>query len=158
MLALPVVCYLASIGECHSSHFHIHSKKNTQTCLGLGLYIANPSPNWDLHSREISSAFTFIALGVNVMVTALISFRLLRARKAMAGVLPRQHLRVYERVVTILIESALPPTVFGIGYAVSLLLPLRSTQEYVTQAITSTFFSMTYFAFAVSKDIISRST
>ncbi|KAJ2928169.1 hypothetical protein H1R20_g8915, partial [Candolleomyces eurysporus] len=51
------------------------------------------------------------------MVTGLISFHLLKARRNISKLLPSNDMHVYTGVVAILIESALPLSVFGVIFA-----------------------------------------
>jgi hypothetical protein len=65
-------------------------------------------------SLYITAASTFLTVSTNIVVTSLITFRLLRARRALARVLPSADMRVYTSVIAILVESAAPLTIFGI--------------------------------------------
>lgn len=51
---------------------------------------------------------------VNILVTGLISYKLIRAQRRLGSVLNAHRVRVYSDIVAILIESALPFTVLGI--------------------------------------------
>jgi hypothetical protein len=80
----------------------------------IGLFIAGV-----FHRREklVASAFvssTFLTVSTNIVVTSLITFRLVRARRALAKVLPSADMRVYTSVIAILVESAAPLTIFGV--------------------------------------------
>jgi hypothetical protein len=55
-----------------------------------------------------------LSVAVNVLVTALISSKIVREQKRLGRVLDTHRVRVYTDVVAILIESALPFTVLGI--------------------------------------------
>ncbi|KAJ2923185.1 hypothetical protein H1R20_g13908, partial [Candolleomyces eurysporus] len=55
-----------------------------------------------------------LSVAVNIMVTALISFKIIREQKRLGSVLNAHRTRVYTDIVAILIESAFPFTVFGI--------------------------------------------
>ncbi|KAJ3512595.1 hypothetical protein NMY22_g15284 [Coprinellus aureogranulatus] len=63
---------------------------------------------------------TFISFTVafNILVTVLIAHRLIRSRQELKGVLPGRDMRVYTGATAILIESALPLSLTGIGYAI----------------------------------------
>jgi hypothetical protein len=65
-----------------------------------------------------SAASTYLTVSTNFVVTSLITFRLLRARRALAKVLPSADMRVYTGVIAILIESAAPLAVCGIVAAI----------------------------------------
>ncbi|KAJ2921897.1 hypothetical protein H1R20_g15199, partial [Candolleomyces eurysporus] len=57
---------------------------------------------------------TLLIVSTNIIVTTLITFRLLRARRTLAKVLPSADVRVYTGVIAILIESAAPLAISGI--------------------------------------------
>ncbi|KAJ2936318.1 hypothetical protein H1R20_g779, partial [Candolleomyces eurysporus] len=63
-------------------------------------------------------ASTALTVTTTVIITSLISFRLLRARRSLSKLLPSADMHLYTGVVAILIESALPLSVFGILAAV----------------------------------------
>ncbi|RXW17424.1 hypothetical protein EST38_g8430 [Candolleomyces aberdarensis] len=65
-----------------------------------------------------SVASTLLTVSTNVIVTTLITIRLLRAKRALANLLPLADVRVYTGVIAILIESAAPLTIFGVITAV----------------------------------------
>ena len=67
-----------------------------------------------------NTASTYLTVSTNIVVTSLITFRLLRARRALASVLllPSADMRVYTGVIAILVESAAPLTIFGIAAAI----------------------------------------
>jgi hypothetical protein len=65
-------------------------------------------------SLSTAVASTFLTVSTNIVVTSLITFRLLRARRALAKVIPSADMRVYTGVIAILVESAAPLTIFGI--------------------------------------------
>jgi hypothetical protein len=56
----------------------------------------------------------FLTVLTNVLVTTLITVRLLSARHTLSKVFSKKHLQLYTGVVVILIESALPLTAFGV--------------------------------------------
>jgi hypothetical protein len=84
----------------------------------IGLSIAGV-----FYRREklVASAFmssTFLTVSTNIVITSLITFRLLRARRALAKVLPSADMQVYTGAIAIRVESAPPLTVFGIVAAI----------------------------------------
>ncbi|KAJ2912979.1 hypothetical protein MD484_g7440, partial [Candolleomyces efflorescens] len=66
------------------------------------------------HSNSFEAARQLLTVSTNILVTALISFYLLRARSTLSMVFSSKDLQLYTGVVAILIESALPLSVFGI--------------------------------------------
>jgi hypothetical protein len=63
---------------------------------------------------KFSAASTFLTVSTNILVTAFIAFRLIRARKSLAKLMPSADARLYTGVLAILVESAAPLTLFGI--------------------------------------------
>ncbi|RXW20659.1 hypothetical protein EST38_g5173 [Candolleomyces aberdarensis] len=72
----------------------------------------------DSDTHRYSTAFTRLIVSTNVVVTTLITFRLLRARRTLAKFLPSADATLYTGVIAILIESAAPLTIFGIAKAI----------------------------------------
>ncbi|KAJ2913769.1 hypothetical protein MD484_g6656, partial [Candolleomyces efflorescens] len=72
------------------------------------------------------TAATFLTVSTNIIVTGLITFRLLHARKTLAALLPSSDVRLYTGVIAILIESATPLTICGIIQATLKRLTLRT--------------------------------
>ncbi|TFK24340.1 hypothetical protein FA15DRAFT_592615, partial [Coprinopsis marcescibilis] len=54
---------------------------------------------------------------MNITVTSLISFKLLQSRRRLGLVLPKSSLQVYAGAVAMILESALPLSIFGTIYA-----------------------------------------
>ncbi|KAJ2923594.1 hypothetical protein H1R20_g13500, partial [Candolleomyces eurysporus] len=74
----------------------------------------------DENNMRHTAASTFLTVSTNIVVTGLITFRLLRTRRALAKILPSVDAQVYTGVIAILIESAAPLTIFGIIAAILL--------------------------------------
>lgn len=53
-------------------------------------------------------ASTYLMVSTNIVATSFITFRLLRARRALAKLLPSADMHIYTGVIAILIESAAP--------------------------------------------------
>ncbi|KAJ2915205.1 hypothetical protein MD484_g5199, partial [Candolleomyces efflorescens] len=64
------------------------------------------------------AASTFLTVSTNIIVTSLITFRLVRARRALVKILPAADVHVYTGVIAILVESAAPLAIFGIIAAI----------------------------------------
>ncbi|EAU87894.2 hypothetical protein CC1G_01541 [Coprinopsis cinerea okayama7 len=122
--------------------------------IGMGMRMIVPAPIQG--SRLSGSVFAFLAIALNIMVTGLISFRLIRARKHFAQVIPERNLNLYNGIVAILIESALPLALFGIGHAVALIITPGSTTESASNwQIALSTFSLLYYSFtALSPQMI----
>ena len=75
----------------------------------------------------------------NVILTSLISFRLIQAQKHLVSVLPNTTHGVYIGIVSILVESAAPAALIGIAYSVSLFAAAQSDNAiraaYITQIL-----------------------
>ena len=71
----------------------------------------------ELTDYSYAMARAFLTVSTNIMVTGLISFQLLQARRSLSIALPSADLKHYTSVVAIIIDSAAPLTVSGIIYA-----------------------------------------
>ncbi|TFK17622.1 hypothetical protein FA15DRAFT_604722, partial [Coprinopsis marcescibilis] len=111
---------------------------NYLSIIGIGLYISAPNVETDPYiGRKLHTAFTLLSAILNISMTFLLCFRLLRARKSMSEAFSRSHLKVYSRMAIILIEAALPVTIFGVGQAILLILPeadsaIEESKRYIT--------------------------
>ncbi|KAJ2917981.1 hypothetical protein MD484_g2449, partial [Candolleomyces efflorescens] len=88
------------------------------TMAGLGLFIASAVLADNLISYRVAAASTLLTVSTNIIVTSLITFHLLRARRNLGKVLPSADMRVYTGVIAILVESAAPLTILGIIAAI----------------------------------------
>ncbi|KAH6907490.1 hypothetical protein BKA70DRAFT_357270 [Coprinopsis sp. MPI-PUGE-AT-0042] len=115
--------------------------------MGITLLVAavklNPSlPGTLEFYRRILSAAYFLSIGVNICATALIILRLRRTDREIRAVENRPHEDAsdtpYNRIAIMLVESALPFTLFGIAAATaSTLLPTDNSLEVgTTSAMT----------------------
>jgi hypothetical protein len=81
--------------------------------------IAQP-PSYLLGGKLITVVpWVSLSVGLNILVTAMICFRLLRMRARMREVLPLEMSRTYTNVAAILVESAAPLSILGIGVVVT---------------------------------------
>ncbi|KAG6874360.1 hypothetical protein C0995_015096 [Termitomyces sp. Mi166 len=78
---------------------------------GLSLYSALPV--------AYGTSYYAISLGVNIILTALIAFRLLVYRKTVMKTLPEDHGKEYVSVLTIVIESASLYSVFALIFLIT---------------------------------------
>jgi hypothetical protein len=95
----------------------IESLTQTDSQLAISLYILYIDITHKGRDTAYESARTFLTASTNVMVTTLISGYLIRARRNLSQLLPSRDMSLYTGVVAILIESALPLSVFGVIYA-----------------------------------------
>ncbi|KAJ3522781.1 hypothetical protein NMY22_g11738 [Coprinellus aureogranulatus] len=130
---LPALAYLASVG------------------MGILCLVPPAMGEQQNVNSKHEAAWIFLNVATNVMVTALISFHLLVARRALSELVPSKRLTLYNGVVAILIESALPLSLFGLVYA-SLLVghSQETTRSIATYESAQTVFSFLYYAFTVS--------
>jgi hypothetical protein len=60
-----------------------------------------------------------LSVGLNIVVTSMICFRLLRMRAALREVLSPEIARVYTNIAAMLIESVAPMSILGIGVVIT---------------------------------------
>ncbi|KAJ2936630.1 hypothetical protein H1R20_g455, partial [Candolleomyces eurysporus] len=97
-------------------------------------------------SNTFEAARQLLTVSTNILVTVLISFYLLRARSTLSMVFASKDLKLYTGVVAILIESALPLSVFGIICAAMGLagVPEKNPEHFLVAWYT---FNALFFAF-----------
>ncbi|RXW23260.1 hypothetical protein EST38_g2595 [Candolleomyces aberdarensis] len=108
----------------------------------------------DIDQRIVAKfgpARTFLTILTNIMVTGLIALHLLYARKKLQKLFPSRDLQLYTGIVAILIESALPLTIFGIVYAIMSTVGLPKSTEPISQFLIAYYSICTlFFSFCVS--------
>ena len=70
-------------------------------------------------STHLIMPWVSLSVGLNIIVTSMICFRLLRMRALIKDALSPEMTRVYTSIAAILIESAAPFTIIGIGVVVT---------------------------------------
>ena len=96
----------------------------------------------DLHkdrtTNPLPTVTQMLIVCTNVLVTALISFHLYRARRTLSQMLPSHDARLYTGVVAILVEAAVPLTLLGPITAALQLVPFPKDQT-AAQALAATY-------------------
>ncbi|KAJ7039535.1 hypothetical protein C8F04DRAFT_293748 [Mycena alexandri] len=103
-IAFPSLLYLASIA------------------MGIAATIQSGVPGGDFfHGITVNFTVPWLVLTIsfNIVTTSMITFRLLTVSRSMRQVLAKERSEVYTGVIAILIESALPFTLLGIGYLIT---------------------------------------
>jgi hypothetical protein len=99
---------------------------------------------------KFEAASTFLTVATNLMVTASILFFLLSERLRLSRVFTPKQLGLYTGVVSMLIESALPLTVFGIMYAAVVLVEPKNTNTgWASMFVIMDVFGYLFYAFTV---------
>ncbi|EAU87219.1 hypothetical protein CC1G_10498 [Coprinopsis cinerea okayama7 len=104
VLVLPGLLYLASIAITLWKFITV-----------IGNTVEDPF--W--HERMTGTAFLMLTVALNVANTSLIAYRLLHSYRHISSALPGRSMKPYERALSILIESAVPLTITGLGYAIN---------------------------------------
>ncbi|EAU92073.1 hypothetical protein CC1G_09594 [Coprinopsis cinerea okayama7 len=89
--------------------------------IGIAIYYTTTIPTQQLSvaaDARIYLTISLLTVLLNIILTSLLSIRLLRAQRDLSKVLPNRDMKLYTRVVAILIESAVPLTVFSLVSAV----------------------------------------
>lgn len=81
------------------------------------LYIATNNDN----TLAYETAWVALSVAANTMSTALIAGKLLYERRRLSRILPSCHLVKYVTATAILIESAVPLTLFGVASCIALI-------------------------------------
>ncbi|KAJ7844412.1 hypothetical protein B0H14DRAFT_2358688, partial [Mycena olivaceomarginata] len=103
VVVFPALLFLASTGN--------H--------LGATIQSGLPGSNF-FHGITVNFNTPWLALTIvfNILTTSMIAFRLLSVSRSMRAVLDKQRAEVYTGVIAILVESAAPFTLLGIGYLI----------------------------------------
>ncbi|TFK20567.1 hypothetical protein FA15DRAFT_646865 [Coprinopsis marcescibilis] len=100
-------------------------------------------------ARSMTSAYTFLSVCFTILATSLILFYLIRECRFLSGLFQSsssEQLKRYSCVIALLIESALPLTVFGICWAAILVgTPMpQDTADATRTLILDTFFYLSF--------------
>ncbi|KAJ6577398.1 hypothetical protein B0H19DRAFT_871059, partial [Mycena capillaripes] len=132
IIAFPAVLYLASICACQLLY----------KCFRLIVWLSKSGkPNGDFFGPGTANFFIpwlVLTITFNIITTSMISFRLFTISRSMRNVLSKERAQVYTGVIAILVESALPFTLLGIGYLIT----------YVRNAPEELFFADVWGCFA----------
>ena len=94
-----------------SGHAHV----NLNLTSGVALRTFVPVEGFDELERRLDGVDICLSVALNVVITVMISIRLLRANKRLVNAFPLLKKTVHINVISILVESAAPVAVFGIG-------------------------------------------
>ena len=131
VIALPALTFVASSGAPDLIRV-LHLVEHSLLCLRVFLFflavlailtvVESAIPNTSLlRGKPIHLAVPWVSLSVslNVIVTSMICFRLLRMRARVRGMLSPETSRMYTSVAATLIESAAPLSILGIGLVIT---------------------------------------
>ncbi|KAJ7454830.1 hypothetical protein FB451DRAFT_949483, partial [Mycena latifolia] len=94
----------------------------SSACMGIVMTIQSGLPGGDIfHGTAVNFGIPWLVLTItfNVITTSMITFRLISVSRSMRKFIAKERAEVYTGVIAILVESALPFTVLGIGYLVT---------------------------------------
>ncbi|EAU87201.1 hypothetical protein CC1G_10480 [Coprinopsis cinerea okayama7 len=141
---LPGLIYLAVLG--------VELTRIVQRCRYPGEGFTEAYLDLD---RLTAALFVLLTIASNIILTGLIVYRLLRAHSQLSKALPGRNTKVYRSIAGILIESALPLAVFGLGFAVCEILRLTRSGSVIPRVAGSLVFNVLYWTFtALSPQMI----
>ncbi|KAH6904095.1 hypothetical protein BKA70DRAFT_548622 [Coprinopsis sp. MPI-PUGE-AT-0042] len=138
----------------------------TLACIGAivcnPIYVASNAieGGGGLDASKAIIAATCLSVGMNIIVTFLILLRLVMASVALSKAFPdHQRPALYTHVAAVIIESAAPLTIFGIGFIICTALttwaPPDSVLELAKRFVAGDVFSWLYYSFcALSPQLI----
>ncbi|OSC98586.1 hypothetical protein PYCCODRAFT_1439097 [Trametes coccinea BRFM310] len=91
--------------------------------LGILTCYVSGSPNADFFvgkAQQVALSYSSVVIGLNVIVSTLICARIFFLASRMRGALGYEAAKAYTGAAALIVESALPYTLFGIAYVVSL--------------------------------------
>ncbi|KAG2003799.1 hypothetical protein CC2G_004373 [Coprinopsis cinerea AmutBmut pab1-1] len=80
--------------------------------------ISGSSESQILISQQVQIAYTCLTVALNIITTSLIAYRIRSAQRLLSRSLPGRRMVVYSNAARIVIESALPLSLFGLFYAI----------------------------------------
>lgn len=135
VVAFPTLSFMTSFGACgHSkslSFIFIHSYVKV---MGTLWTLQSIRPGLSLYGRvpmAYGTSYYIISLSMNVLLTILITIRLLLYRRRIIATLPREHGRHYFSLATIMVESAAFYSVFALGFIITYTLNNPVTQIFL---------------------------
>lgn len=105
VIVFPSIVYLAS------------------AALGILTCYVSGVPNSDFFvgkAAQVALAYSSVVIGLNFILSTLICVRILQLARHMEGALGQDTARTYSGAAALIIEAALPYTLFGLAYVVSL--------------------------------------
>lgn len=121
--------------------------------IGLGVASASVDPRrgW---FPFVATAYMLSSVTFNILVTGFIGFRLILANRALNKEMPNRNVKLYSRIATTIVESAVAPSIFGILAALFAVIPLSKQHDTIQGEIIMIIFGDTflalYYGFAVS--------
>lgn len=106
----------------------------TSFVMGTLWTLQSVRPGLSLYSRvpmAYGTSYYIISLSMNILLTILITIRLLLYRRRIIATLPREHGRHYFSLATIMVESAAFYSVFALGFIISYALNNPVTQIFL---------------------------
>jgi hypothetical protein len=100
----------------------------------------------------LASASTLLTVTANVILTSLIAFHLIRARRRLSKLLPSGDRHFYTGILAILVESALPLTLFGVITAVMQQTSRIRSSQTAGFYVCDTLFTGLFYSFCVGLD------
>jgi hypothetical protein len=81
--------------------------------------LAQPRSSFLDGKLHVGMPWISLSVGLNIVVTSMICFRLLRMRAVLREVLAPEMARMYTNVAAMLIESAAPTSILGVGVVIT---------------------------------------
>ncbi|EAU86373.1 hypothetical protein CC1G_05367 [Coprinopsis cinerea okayama7 len=119
-IVLPTILYLTVTG--------LHIYQTSVRALTKLLNRADPA-KFSATGGYVHPTVVALTIILNILITSMIAYRLIRAQRTLSKVLPGRNMKVYSGAVGILIESAFPLTFFGIGSTITEMLALAYVER-----------------------------
>lgn len=124
-IPFPALLWVACLGEGSNiplTYLEYYTTRSYTLGLGITIVYYSGSPGGNDFAgiaQSLSTAYLACTMTINISMTALIVWRILYFAHTMGRLLPSSSTHQYFGVVTIVIESALLYTVFGLMYLIS---------------------------------------
>ncbi|KAG2009462.1 hypothetical protein CC2G_012396 [Coprinopsis cinerea AmutBmut pab1-1] len=119
-IVLPTLLYLTVTG--------LHIYQTSVRALTKLLNRADPA-KFSATGGYVHPTVVALTIILNILITSMIAYRLIRAQRTLSKVLPRRNMKVYSAAAGILIESAFPLTFSGFGSTITEMLALAYVER-----------------------------
>ncbi|KAG6332119.1 hypothetical protein ID866_6971 [Astraeus odoratus] len=89
------------------------------TMVGLSIVVLAQASGVVFYNIQVQLAYLCIEVGMTVAYTLLVTWRLLRFRRQMEGLVATEHLRTYDTVIMMVVESAAMYSVLGVIFIIA---------------------------------------
>ena len=134
-MLLPISIFLTGVGVYESAFCEARNIEFPNLAIDIRTYIP-----FNFNDSRLNAVDVLLIVVLNVVLTALIAFRLIQAQRRLTSSLPNMDRRLYLGVVAILVESAAPVALVGIPFIITIFLVQTSRSAWEASSILQILF------------------